>query len=226
MQIAARFTLWRDILIRPTWRWVVNTPFLLISAATWARDEFLNEQSQEKLRIPGIVSDWSWEPWALIGLVITILIVLESSFRVVRNKKMRSEGKERLLKKRIVELEDAQNIGEIRGPRVNVDLHLSDAHRATPNIEGEYIPGIQATMFAQSPKLDTLMERIVLHIAGREIDLPGWEPTEMYGGSSRLRISDYLFFPLPETLLNGRFPVEIRMYANNACWRSNSIEID
>ena len=51
----------------------------------------------------------AWEPWALIGLVITILIVLESSFRVVRNEKRRSEGKERILKKRIVELEDAQS---------------------------------------------------------------------------------------------------------------------
>jgi len=87
-----RFSLWRDVLVRPAWWWLVIAPEALLGAFTGIRDEFIKKEWQDKLRI----TEWEWWPtwwlWLMIGLVLTIFIILESAYRSVRNIQGQSEA--------------------------------------------------------------------------------------------------------------------------------------
>ncbi|HUA01348.1 MAG TPA: hypothetical protein VMB02_13525 [Candidatus Aquilonibacter sp.] len=62
---------------------LIGAGFTVVSALTWARDEFLSAETQEKWKIPKVVPRWHWSVWAAIGLVALLVAVLKSSYRVI-----------------------------------------------------------------------------------------------------------------------------------------------
>lgn len=86
MQFKRRAKLWKDVLVRPAWRWLVVAPFALLGIYQTIREEFilsrLPNDEQDKYLWNWL--DWQWEWWLLIALVFTIVTILESAFRRVR----------------------------------------------------------------------------------------------------------------------------------------------
>ena len=84
----SRLLFWWRILARPAWYWMVVAPVFALSAFTLIRDEFLNEKWQARLQI----TEWSlwpsWWAWIIIALVIAILIILESAYRIHQNQQL------------------------------------------------------------------------------------------------------------------------------------------
>jgi hypothetical protein len=77
-----RWHFWREILAKPSVA-LIGAIFTVVSALTWARDEFLPPEVQEKWKIPKLLPHWHWSAWAAIGLLALLIAVLKSSYRVI-----------------------------------------------------------------------------------------------------------------------------------------------
>jgi len=83
-----RLDVWKSILLILGWKWLVLTPLAALGYMQTIREEFIGPQEQDNFKLMNIVPDWPWEWWALIGLIITIFIVLESAYKF--NKEMQT----------------------------------------------------------------------------------------------------------------------------------------
>jgi hypothetical protein len=79
--VSPRFQHLYSALIRPAWAWVIVGGFAVISALTWARDEFLSLEQQEAWKIPQLLPHWSIETWTIVGLIVVLILLFEGSFR-------------------------------------------------------------------------------------------------------------------------------------------------
>jgi len=99
-----------------------------------------------------------------------------------------------------------------------VRLHVEPYGSGSPRrIEAEEF-GIHVPMQIESDNWETLIERVVLEIAGHEIEAALWKPKRLSYGS----IQDAWTFPLPDELADGEYPSTTRTRANNKWWSSDS----
>lgn len=66
--------LWRPALSR----WAAAI-FAIVSALTWARDEFIDPAVAERLGLSTLLPHWRWEIWALLAALIMIAALFEGS---------------------------------------------------------------------------------------------------------------------------------------------------
>ncbi len=84
MEVKQRLYFWKGVTFT-AWRWAVLTPLAAITIATWARDEFLNAEQREKFLLGGFLPGWQWEWWALAGMGLALLVMLEAAYRQNRD---------------------------------------------------------------------------------------------------------------------------------------------
>ncbi len=81
--IRDRLLYWQ-VIVRPSWRWLVAMPFVLLGLAALVRDGFLSSESQAKLRTQDMLAllpEWSWKWWIIIFLAIVLAFVLEAAYQ-------------------------------------------------------------------------------------------------------------------------------------------------
>ncbi len=78
-----RAAVWREVLWSPLVG-VVGAVFAVLSGWAFLRDEFLPERYHAKWPVLLLLPHWSWRTWAICGLAVLILFVLEGCYRLVR----------------------------------------------------------------------------------------------------------------------------------------------
>lgn len=79
----SRVYLWLELLIQPTWRWLIMSPLAALGTAQAVRDELLSTAEAEKYRLLALVPEWPWEWYAIGFLVLTLGLLLEAAYRAV-----------------------------------------------------------------------------------------------------------------------------------------------
>lgn len=74
------------VVVRPVWTWLIAGLLTMMSLAAFLRDEFLTGEQKESWKLLNVLPHWSWELWAIIFLAILILVVLEGSYRLDRER--------------------------------------------------------------------------------------------------------------------------------------------
>lgn len=85
--------------MRPSVWWLFVVIPMLIGALTAYRDEFATENLQQRLRLQTFLPSWSWWQWVILGLVLSVFLMVESAYRLLREKEQQYEQDGRRLKK-------------------------------------------------------------------------------------------------------------------------------
>ena len=83
-----RLATWWAILVRPSWWWLLVSPWgplAVLGRFQAIRNEFLSDEWVDQLRILVYFGVIPWWLWIVSGLIIAILIILESALRVIRS---------------------------------------------------------------------------------------------------------------------------------------------
>lgn len=82
----SRWHIWRAILGRPAWRWLVLIPLGLLGTFQALREEFLSSEHQAKLRLLNFIPHWPWWVWFTLFLIALVFIILESAYQLIKAK--------------------------------------------------------------------------------------------------------------------------------------------
>jgi hypothetical protein len=82
-----RFQIWTELMLRPTWRWLLLAPLAVLGTLQTVRDETLPPATAEKYRLDRWLPNWPWEWYAIIALGILIFVILESAYRAVQKER-------------------------------------------------------------------------------------------------------------------------------------------
>src|SRR5574337_1175947 len=77
-----RWSLWKELLF-DHWRWAVNAGFGLLTFLQAIRGE-LSAETQQKFFMSEYLPNWSPWVWVSMALAVSLLIVLESAYRKIR----------------------------------------------------------------------------------------------------------------------------------------------
>lgn len=80
-QVGPRLAHWRSILTGLTWRALFGVPFAVLSLLALIRDEFASSEWRERLRMPSLLPDFTWQTWLIFALIVLLFVILESSYR-------------------------------------------------------------------------------------------------------------------------------------------------
>jgi hypothetical protein len=83
--IVARLRAWKEVVWRP-WVWVLTALYALLQLYQSFKGEWLTGEAQEKWRLPKILPTLRWWQWVIGWLVLFVAVVLEGSYRAIRDR--------------------------------------------------------------------------------------------------------------------------------------------
>ena len=75
--------IWWEILVRPTWYWLIFVPLAILGMFQTVRDEFFSSDIQEKYKLLKAIPHFSVAWYMAIALGLILIIVLESAYRSI-----------------------------------------------------------------------------------------------------------------------------------------------
>ncbi len=81
----ARLRAWKEVIWRP-WVGVITAAYVLLQLYQSFKGEWLTGEAQEQWRLPNILPTLRWWQWVIGWLVLFVAVVLEGSYRSIRDR--------------------------------------------------------------------------------------------------------------------------------------------
>jgi hypothetical protein len=89
MTETSRGKVWKEIAFKPAIGFV-TVPWVIMGGFNLVKSEWLSRELQDKWQLR-ILNPWPWWAWSLISSAILIVVILESSYRVIRERESETE---------------------------------------------------------------------------------------------------------------------------------------